>query len=273
MARRGGRSVGPRGLRERTASSAARYPHAMGCGSSTSVVKCLHEPCLAGMEAHAGFHMQYAFEGRIGKGSFGSVYAAQRMGNKGLCERVAVKVVDLRLRSGRRRSVHNKMRRVAEQEIAIMLVLPRCPHLVCFHDFYDVRDMVYIVMEYCGSRLLTALEPMPTWTEKTLKIVLRQMLLAIDALHRACIVHRDIKPDNFLVDDTPTAEFPFIVKLCDFGVAGTFDDVDSRELSGMHGTLPFMALEVLNGSRSTFGLWALWPMLCSSAGGRTSRPP
>jgi len=70
------------------------------------------------------------------------------------------------------------------------------------------------------------------------------MLSAIAACHAVGIVHRDVKPDNFLA--APRAA-GLTLKLCDFGLAAVSDAQELR-LQGVFGTSPFIAPEMLAGT-------------------------
>jgi len=97
-----------------------------------------------------------------------------------------------------------------------------------------------VILEKCDRSLLDVIEKQPV-NESTLKPIIFQMLKALETVHAAGIVHRDVKPDNFLCT-TPGNT----VKLCDFG----FACIASREgsdvgVQGIYGTPPFMAPEML----------------------------
>ena len=74
--------------------------------------------------------------------------------------------------------------------------------------------MIYCIFEFCSKVLSTELNrrngPLPI--EKTRKIM-RELLESIDILHKKMIMHRDIKPDNILIDASGK------IKLADFGLA------------------------------------------------------
>jgi serine/threonine protein kinase len=55
-------------------------------------------------------------------------------------------------------------------------------------------------------------------TETQTKLLIEQMLLTTDFMHRKGIIHRDIKLENILVNDIEDAEH-FDVKIADFGIA------------------------------------------------------
>lgn len=75
--------------------------------------------------------------------------------------------------------------------------------------------------------------------------VFHQIFTGLDAVHKLHIVHRDIKPDNFLCNRSATSDgFP-IVKICDFGMAEQLPDARPA-LRGVYGTAPFMSPEMLN---------------------------
>ena len=62
------------------------------------------------------------------------------------------------------------------------------------------------------------------------------------------VAHRDIKPDNILVDNDLT------VKICDFGVSEDFGDADDKTTQRV-GTVAFQSPELLNGKISVLNLF------------------
>lgn len=73
-------------------------------------------------------------------------------------------------------------------------------------------------------------------------VVARQMVDALDYLHKCGITHRDIKPENILV----AAPYPWIFKLSDFGLAKLVKN-DETFLKTFCGTLLYLAPEVYPG--------------------------
>jgi serine/threonine protein kinase len=74
---------------------------------------------------------------------------------------------------------------------------------------------IFVVMEYVPNdlkKMIQLVEP-DAFEEQHIKIIMYNLLCAINFLHSANIMHRDIKPANLLVDETCQ------IKLCDFGQA------------------------------------------------------
>mmetsp|Transcript_11760 Transcript_11760/g.33498 ORF Transcript_11760/g.33498 Transcript_11760/m.33498 type:complete len:280 (-) Transcript_11760:517-1356(-) len=101
-------------------------------------------------------------------------------------------------------------------------------------------------MEKCDETLIGALRGAPALTEDFYRPIFRGMLQGLAAIHAAGVVHRDVKPDNFMCSGSGEGR---VVKLCDFGLAKLITRADRNELSGINGTAPFMAPEMLNESR------------------------
>ena len=73
-----------------------------------------------------------------------------------------------------------------------------------------------------------------------------QLTDGIAHAHEAYIIHRDIKPQNIMIEDDGR------IKITDFGVSGSFDkneDVNLRIQGTQVGTLPFMPQEILHGAK------------------------
>lgn len=196
--------------------------------------------------AASRFHAKYRLDvqrGRLGHGGFGSVFSVQRQG-----EEFAVKVADLRLRPGSWAdpALHAKRWKVAVKEVGMLRRVLGRAHVVQLLDSYLEGGLYYIVMEKCEVTLMHSLASTPGITEMHLRRCFDDMLRGIAAVHAAGVVHRDVKPDNFLVHSSGE------VKLCDFGAAvlskaADAGDVGEGGLHGLVGTPPFMPPEMVAG--------------------------
>ncbi|XP_077325200.1 serine/threonine-protein kinase 38-like isoform X2 [Lithobates pipiens] len=81
-----------------------------------------------------------------------------------------------------------------------------------FYSFQDKRNL-YLIMEFLpGGDMMTLLMKKDTLTEEETQFYIAETVLAIDAIHQLGFIHRDIKPDNLLLDAKGH------VKLSDFGL-------------------------------------------------------
>jgi serine/threonine-protein kinase len=101
------------------------------------------------------------------------------------------------------------------------------PNIVTIFDEGQDGDDAFIVMEEVRGRSLRDLlgERGAVPIDETVRIV-GQIGAALDATHRAGLVHLDVKPANVIVDDAGNA------KLTDFGIARAARDSEERELVG-----------------------------------------
>ncbi|KAK7970726.1 Serine/threonine-protein kinase RAD53 [Apiospora saccharicola] len=176
---------------------------------------------------------KYSRVGVIGKGAFATVYKVTSKYN-GLP--YAAKELD------KRKFMKNGiLDQKVENEMKIMQRVHH-PNIVQYIEHFDWdTHQFFIVMEYVpGGDLGKLVQENNAITEPYVKIIARQLVDAVGYLHDNKITHRDVKPDNILVEST-TPEL--IVKLTDFGLSKMID-TEQTFLKTFCGTLLYCAPEV-----------------------------
>jgi serine/threonine protein kinase len=218
----------------------------MGCSNSQSSTPV----CTSEEIAAQDFHDIYLLGIKLGRGAFAQVRICTKIGAgplrpesqgaDGQPKERAVKILDLRDKD-KPEEVSGQLQKAAHKEACVWKTVGNHPNCIRLYDVFASNDFCYMVMEKCSSGLLQALESMPEVTERGLGNVFAQMLLGIAHCHSVKVVHRDIKPDNFLVggQDGQT------IKLADFGLSASLPK--QGKLPGVFGTAPFMCPEMLVG--------------------------
>ena len=173
----------------------------------------------------------YEVQDRIGKGGFGEVYRAYQP----LIERdVAIKVI-LPVYANEPEFI-----RRFESEAQIVARLEH-PFIVPLYDFWRDSQGAYLVMRWLPNSLKRVLEEGPLSLEDTLRMT-DQIAAALAIAHRNHVIHRDIKPDNILLDNDDNAY------LTDFGIAkvGTTSADESDEDSESAGSPAYMSPEQIS---------------------------
>ncbi|MES3035808.1 MAG: protein kinase [Gemmatimonadota bacterium] len=148
---------------------------------------------------------EYEIVRLIGRGGMGAVYLAR---DRALERLVAIKV--LPPGSATDAGVLERFRREAKTVASLQHV-----GIVPLYAFGERRGLCWFVMGYVrGESLATRLEREPVLEVETARTLLAQVAEALDHAHRQGIVHRDIKPDNILLDDGTGRAM-----LTDFGIA------------------------------------------------------
>lgn len=152
----------------------------------------------------------YRITQKIGSGGMTEVYLAERESD-GLP--IVLKILDSR---GKEASEH-LVRFI--QEYALLCKIDH-PHVIKIHDQGFSDEYAYIAMEYFKRGDLRSLFGLEMTRQRALTVV-RDIALALSAIHSHGIVHRDIKPENIMLREDGS------VALADFGIAKSMLQAES----------------------------------------------
>ncbi|MBS4207669.1 Stk1 family PASTA domain-containing Ser/Thr kinase [Bacillus sp. FJAT-50079] len=172
----------------------------------------------------------------IGGGGMANVYLALDM----ILEReVAVKI--LRLDFANEDEFIRRFQREAQSATSLTH-----PNIVSIYDVGEEGDIYYIVMEYVDGMTLKQFiqqyHPIPI--EKSLDIM-KQLTSAVAHAHENHIVHRDIKPQNILIDHHGQ------VMITDFGIAMALSATSITQTNAVLGSVHYLSPEQARGGMAT----------------------
>ena len=132
------------------------------------------------------------------------------------------------------------------------------PFINRFLEYYDMPDYYYVVLEYCENGTLDSnIKENSQICENIARKIFIQLALALDYLHNVVhVVHRDIKPQNVLLDKNNN------IHLADFGLSKTFQD-GKPLFTTFCGTVHYIAPELLYSKTysSKADIWSLGVLL------------
>ncbi|KAM6407388.1 hormonally up-regulated neu tumor-associated kinase homolog A-like [Pluvialis apricaria] len=169
----------------------------------------------------------------INKGSFAKVMEGLHIPTG---EKVAIKVIDKR-KAKQDSYVLKNMKR--EPWIHQMI---KHPNVVRLYETLETDNSYYMVMELClGGDLLDRICDKKRLAEREVRRYTRQILSAVEHLHCQGIVHRDLKIENFLLDENNN------IKIVDFGLSNTakFEGLSQELLHTQCGSPAYAAPELL----------------------------
>ncbi|XP_070270767.1 serine/threonine-protein kinase 32A isoform X2 [Myotis yumanensis] len=168
----------------------------------------------------------------IGKGSFGKVCIVQKNDTK--------KMYAMKYMNKQKCVERNEVRNVFK-ELQIMQGLEH-PFLVnLWYSFQDEEDMFMVVDLLLGGDLRYHLQQNVRFQEDTVKLFICELAMALDYLQSQRIIHRDMKPDNILLDEHGH------VHITDFNIAAVLPR--ETQITTMAGTKPYMAPEMFSSRR------------------------
>lgn len=172
----------------------------------------------------------------LGEGQFAQVYKARDTQNDG--EIVAVKKIKI----GNRQEASDGINRTALREIKLMQELHH-PNILGLRDVFGQRSNISLVFDFMETDLEVIIKDTSLVLSRGhIKAYLLMTLRGLEYLHHNWILHRDMKPNNLLIDSHG------VLKIGDFGLAKTFGS-PSRVYTHQVVTRWYRAPELLFGAR------------------------
>ncbi|KAL0108045.1 hypothetical protein PUN28_014954 [Cardiocondyla obscurior] len=180
------------------------------------------------MKKYESFKMKkYEILKHIGEGSFGQVYKARKRSDG---EIVAFKMIR---KCGRSYKELKSLR----QECEVQRYLQH-PNIVQMIDSFETENEIVVVTEYADKELYDILAKEGRLSEERAQVIACDLVSALYYLHSNRVMHRDLKPQNVLLEANG------IAKLCDFGFARSMS-TGTHVLTSIKGTPLYMAPELI----------------------------
>ncbi|XP_046484315.1 serine/threonine-protein kinase S6KL isoform X1 [Neodiprion pinetum] len=167
----------------------------------------------------------------ISKGAYGQVYKVR--------SRIDGEIFALKVLNKAQIIAEDAIERVKD-EVRIQQVVGHHPFVVNASRYWQDKRRLYVGSDYVsGGELFTLVEGYGNLPEDAVRILVAEVALAIDFLHNAGIIHRDVKASNVLLDEEGHAQ------LIDFGFAKWLKH--GQKTSTLCGTPQYIAPEILRG--------------------------
>lgn len=184
----------------------------------------------------------YTIEGEVGRGGMGVVYRAR---DERLQRRIAVKVLPPELAF--QQEIRERFTREAQTAARLSH-----PHIVPIHTVGEGQGLVYFIMGYVdGESVAGRIRRRGRLPVDEARRIMMETADALSAAHAFGIVHRDVKPDNVLLEGSRGR-----VMVTDFGIAKALSSTSGATLTGVGvaiGTPSYMSPEQAAGERDIDG--------------------
>ncbi|KAM9497727.1 serine/threonine-protein kinase MARK2-like isoform 31-T32 [Salvelinus alpinus] len=188
----------------------------------------------------------------IGKGNFAKVKLARHVLTG---KEVAVKIID-------KTQLNSSSLQKLFREVRIMKLLNH-PNIVKLFEVIETEKTLYLIMEYAsGGEVFDYLVAHGRMKEKEARAKFRQIVSAVQYCHQKCIVHRDLKAENLLLDADMN------IKIADFGFSNEF--TMGNKLDTFCGSPPYAAPELFQGKKydgPEVDVWSLGVILYTLVSG------
>ncbi|XP_032828237.2 NUAK family SNF1-like kinase 1 [Petromyzon marinus] len=173
---------------------------------------------------------RYELEETLGRGTYGKV---KRAVERATGRKVAIKFIS------KERIKNEKDMCQIRREIEIMSSLHH-PHIVSIFEVFENKDKMVIVMELAShGELFDYLNAHRPLRETEARRLFRQIVSAVHHCHKSGVVHRDLKLENILLDESGN------IKIADFGLSNLY--AHDRYLSTFCGSPLYASPEIING--------------------------
>lgn len=182
----------------------------------------------------------YLIQNEIGRGATSTVYVAVNLNNQ---EKLCCKIIE------KSSLATPEDFAFFRREVEILSSLVH-KNIVRYHDLLEDEKYYYLFQEFCpGVTLTTFIEKNGTLSDRLIQVIFRQLFSALSYMHKQYVGHRDLKPDNILIDQDCN------IKIVDFGLS---TDDNTRLRTTFCGSLAFAAPECIKREPYNAALADIW---------------
>ncbi|KAI4317927.1 hypothetical protein L6164_025753 [Bauhinia variegata] len=167
----------------------------------------------------------------LGRGSFAKVYQGKSLIDNST---VAVKIID-------KAKTDAAMEPRIVREIDAMRRLQHHPNIIKIHEVLATKSKIYLIVEFAaGGELFAKISRKGRLTEPVARRYFQQLVSALCFCHQTGVAHRDLKPQNLLLDKDGN------LRVSDFGLSALPEQLKNGMLHTACGTPAYTAPEILS---------------------------
>ncbi|XP_054804694.1 CBL-interacting serine/threonine-protein kinase 4-like [Prosopis cineraria] len=186
---------------------------------------------------------KYQLTNFLGRGSFAKVYCGRSLADGSI---VAVKIIN-------KQTIKASMESRIVSEVNAMCRLHHHPNILKIYEVMATKTKIYLIIEYAaGGDLCSEIISKGHLTERLARRHFQQLVSALCFCHQNGVAHRDIKPQNLLLDKDGN------LKVSDFGLSSLSENLRDHLLSTACGTPVYTAPEILQRQSYNGSLTDAW---------------